>query len=463
MMRRIAVLAATAYAMVAVAAADLPGSDPEVELLAARSGGDATTDVQSASAFTQHVAVLDAEALGQFARGNRIFSTPWVEAPASVTHFDGLGPFYTRRSCSGCHVHDGRGRPPEGPDDSTAAVVVKLGRRDRAGTRLPDPNYGGILSERAVRGLAAEGRLVVEWEAIEHAYPDGERAMLRRPRVRVADAGYGALAEDTRLSLRIPPAVFGSGLLEAVPDSLLLALADPDDADGDGVSGRVAWLGRGTSGGRRAGRLGWKAAQPSVAEQVATALNEDMGITTPSRPRTELTKVQRAARSRPSGGRPELAGAALEALVNYIRWIAVPARRGLEDAEVRRGALRFRDAGCADCHVPRLVTGAAGEPPLARQVIHPFTDLLLHDMGPGLADGMPEGAADDAEWRTPPLWGLGLTETVNGHRFLLHDGRARTLEEAILWHDGEASRSREAFRALSAAERRDLVRFLDSL
>lgn len=461
MMRRVVVLVAAAYALAGVAMADLSATN--VELLLARSGGDATTDVQTSSAFTQHAEGLDSDALAQFARGNRIFSTPWVEAPASVTHFDGLGPYYTRRSCSGCHVHDGRGRPPEGPADSTAAVVVKLGVSDAAGTRHPDPRYGGALSERAVQGLAAEGRLVVTWAESEHVYPDGERVALRRPSLRATDLGYGALARDTKLSLRIAPAVIGVGLLETVPDSLLAALADPEDADGDGISGRVSWPQRGGSGPARAGRFGWKAAQPTVGAQVATALNEDMGITSPYRPSTELTSVQRAARKRPSGGRPEIQGAAWQALVNYMRWVAVPARRDLDDPSVRRGAERFRDAGCVSCHTPTLVTGAADKPALARQVLHPFSDLLLHDMGEQLSDGMPEGAAAASEWRTPPLWGLGLAHTVNGYRFLLHDGRARSPEEAILWHGGEAAKSREAFRALPSASRRDLVRFLDSL
>jgi len=463
MMRRVAILVATAYALGVAAAADLRGPAPELELLIARPGGDATTEAGPGRAFGEHAPGLDDAALGRFARGRRTFETPWIEAPASVAHFDGLGPFYTRRSCSGCHAFDGRGRLPAGAGEPTAAVVVKLGRAGRAGGRLPDPRYGLVLNERAVRGLAAEGRPVVEWEPVEHLYPDGASVTLRRPRVRFADLGYGPLADDTRVSLRVPPAVFGAGLLEAVPDSLIATLADPADADGDGISGRVAWLDGGPSADRRAGRFGWKAAQGSVADQVAASLDDELGITTPARPHSELTGFQRAARSLPDGGRPELMGAALEALVDFCRWTAVPSRRGLEDPTVRRGARKFRDSGCAGCHVPTLTTGDAGQRPLAPQVIHPFTDLLLHDLGPGLADGMPEGAAGEAEWRTPPLWGLGLAGTVNAHRFLLHDGRARTPEEAILWHGGEAARSREAFRALSAAERRDLVRFLDSL
>jgi CxxC motif-containing protein (DUF1111 family) len=458
-MRRLAGLFALAYVIAGAAMADLTSTSEVLALLSARSGGDATTAVQSAGAFTQHAESLDAEALQAFAYGNRIFSTPWVEAPASVRHFDGLGPYYSSRSCSGCHVHDGRGRPPAGPGDSAAAIVVKLGRADAA----RDPRYGGVLSERAVRALAPEGRFVVHWEEIEHTYPDGTRTMLRRPRFELEALAYGPLAEDTRTSLRVAPAVFGVGLLESVPDSLLARLADPDDADGDRISGRVHILPGGPSESRRLGRFGWKATQPSVAAQVTTALNEDMGITTPARPQPDLGIGQRAARARPDGGRPELKGAALEALVTYCRLLAVPARRDLDDASVRRGAERFREAGCVRCHVPSLVTGDASPAPLARQAIHPFTDLLLHDLGPGLSDGMPEGDAAPSEWRTPPLWGLGLVPAVNGHRFLLHDGRARTPEEAILWHGGEAQASRDAFRSLAVEARRDLLRFLESL
>jgi CxxC motif-containing protein (DUF1111 family) len=463
MMRRIVVLVASAYALAGVAAADLGGSSAAIELLLARSGGDATTDDRSGRAFAQPAAGLDAGARRRFARGDRIFRMPWVEAPASVAHFDGLGPFYTRRACAACHAADGRRRTPAGPEDPAAGVVVRLGRPGAAGDRLADPRYGTVLSERAVRGITPEGRLAVTWDEVPHTYPDGSVATLRRPRARLADLAYGPLAADTRFSLRIAPALAGAGLLEAVPESLLVALADAADADGDGISGRVAWLGGGAPAGRRAGRFGWKATQHSVADRVAAALAEDMGITTPSRPEPDVTDAEDAARSLPDGGRPELGGEALQALVDYCRWLAVPARRALDDVAVRRGARRFRDAGCASCHAPALVTGPAGQPALARQRIHPYTDLLLHDMGPGLADGMREGAAAAAEWRTPPLWGLGLAATAQGHRVLLHDGRARSLEEAILWHGGEGARSREAFRALSAAGRRDLVRFLESL
>jgi CxxC motif-containing protein (DUF1111 family) len=360
--------------------------------------------VQSRSAFTQHVPGLSAEQLSAFALGDHVFRTPWVEAPASVAAFDGLGPFYSARSCSGCHMRDGRGHPADGPDDVSRSMVVKLGVPDSAGRRRPDARYGSHLSERAVHGLTPEGRLVVHWEDLEHVYADAEKATMRRPRIEIAAAAYGALSQDARISVRLAPAVIGGGLLESVPDSALLALADSGDADGDGVSGRVHWLEPATPGtaasARRLGRFGWKASQPSLAAQVATALADDIGITTPARRELEFTRVQRAARRRPRGGEPELEGATLAALIEYCRLVAVPARRDVDDAVVQRGAERFRDVGCTSCHVVTLPTGDDPVVAMSRQLIHPYSDLLLHDMGPGLSDGMPEGNAQASEWRT---------------------------------------------------------------
>jgi len=465
MRRGIAFLAA-AYVILSVASAARTEPGTGSELHDERSAGDATVPVQSRSAFTQHVPGLSAEQLSRFALGDHVFRTPWVEAPASVQAFDGLGPFYSARSCSGCHMRDGRGHPPDGPDDVSRSMVVKLGVPDSSGRRRPDARYGSHLSERAVRGLTPEGRLVVRWEDVEHVYADGEKATLRRPRIEIAAPDYGALSHDVRISARIAPAVIGGGLLESVPDSALMALADSGDADGDGVSGRVHWLEAtkpGAAPARRRGRFGWKASQPSLAAQVATALADDIGITTPARRELDLTRVQRAARSKPRGGEPELEGATLAALIEYCRLVAVPARRNVDDAVVRRGAERFRDAGCTGCHVATLPTGDDSVRAMARQLIHPYSDLLLHDMGPGLSDGMPEGNAQASEWRTAPLWGLGRSVVVSGYLYLLHDGRARTFEEAILWHDGEARRSRDAFEKLPADSRSDLLRFLESL
>jgi len=432
-------------------------------MTAKESGGAATTDVQSRSAFTQHAPDLPLAELPTFAFGNRIFSTPWVEAPASVVQFDGLGPFFSSRSCSGCHLRDGRGRPPESASEVTSSMIVKLGLADRDRPLGPDPIYGAQLSERALQGLTPEGRLAVHWEERSRPYPDSQPLVIRAPRYAIEELAYGALADRTRYSPRIAPAVIGVGLLEAVPDSLLIAREDPDDSNGDGISGRIHWVEEVETGQRRIGRLGWKATEPTVADQISTALANDMGITTALHPEIQLAAVQAPARERPSGGSPKLAGAPLQALLAYCRLLAVPARRNLEAAAVLRGAERFRAVGCIDCHVPELAVGHTAHPALAGQPIHPYTDLNLHDMGPELSDGMPEGNAAPAEWRTPPLWGLGLAERVDGYRFLLHDGRARTPEEAILWHGGEGSASRESFRRLPARARADLLAFLESL
>ena len=432
-------------------------------MTALESGGRATVREQSRSAFTQPAPELPPADLPAFALGNRIFSTPWVEAPASVDKFDGLGPYFSSRSCSGCHLRDGRGRPPESADQVTTAMVVKLARLEPGGALGADPHYGTQLSERAIQGITPEGRIAITWQTRSETYPDGSTIELRQPRYQVVELAYGDLAPETNLSPRIAPGVFGSGLLEGVPDSVLLARADPEDANADSVSGRVHWVRDPETGERKPGRFGWKAIQATVTGQVTTALVMDMGITTPIRPDVELTAAEAAARARPTGGSPELEGKNFAALVSYCRTLGVPARRGLEDAAVSRGAARFQDLKCVSCHVPTLPVGPASHPAISETVIHPYTDLLLHDLGPELSDGMPEGEAAASEWRTAPLWGMGLAERVDGYRFLLHDGRARTPEEAILWHGGEASTSREAFRQLPAPARQELLSFLESL
>ena len=432
-------------------------------MTALASGGRATVQERSRTAFTQPAPELLPADLPAFALGNRIFSTPWVEAPASVDKFDGLGPYFSSRSCSGCHLRDGRGRPPESADQLTTSMVVKLARLQSGAPPGPDPHYGTQLNERAIQGLDPEGRIAITWTPRSETYPDGSPIDLRQPSYRIVELGYGDLAPETTFSPRIAPAVFGAGLLEGVPDSVLTALADPEDRNADGISGRVHWVRDPESGARRPGRFGWKAIQSSVTAQVTTALTMDMGITNPIRPEVELTAVEAPAHARPTGGSPEIEGLNFAALVSYCRTLGVPERRGIGDPEVVRGAQQFRDLQCARCHIPTLPVGTAAHPAVSETVIHPYTDLLLHDLGDELSDGMPEGDATPSEWRTAPLWGLGLAERVDGYRFLLHDGRARTPEEAILWHGGEASASRAAFRQLSARERRDLVAFLESL
>jgi CxxC motif-containing protein (DUF1111 family) len=414
-----------------------------------RSGGDTTVQDSSGHAYMLPAHNLREEHRAAFFVGNSFFNKNWIAAPASVTDRDGLGPLFNARSCSACHARDGRGRPPD-PGGGLVSMVLRVG---------PDPMYGDQIQTQALPGIAPEAEVTVTFEEQAGRYPDGEPFFLRRPRYALRAPGYGPPPPALRTSGRVAPPLPGLGLLEAVPEAALRALEDPDDRDGDGVSGRLALVGD-----RAPGRFGWKAEQPTVLAQVAAAFQADLGLTTRLLPAENHTAGQTPCQDQPSGGTPEVSDAILRAVALYARTLAVPARRLAQDDDVRTGARLFREAGCATCHRPELRTGAYPElPELAHQTIHPYTDLLLHDLGPGLSDDRPVAFASGGEWRTPPLWGLGLSRTVNGHTFLLHDGRARDPAEAILWHGGEAAAAQRAFLQLPRAQRRALLAFLESL
>ncbi len=393
-----------------------------------------------------------------FEVGDSFFTQNWVTAPASTDARDGLGPMFNAQACASCHVRDGRGSPETGE----IGLLFRLGV-NTGGGQSPDPSYGGQLQDRAVLGVPAEGtvrRLYVEEAG---AYADGSAYTLRRPVHEFDDLAYGPLAVDVMVSPRLAPPVFGSGLLEAIPESDILGAADPEDADGDGISGRPNMVHDALSGETALGRFGWKANVARVEEQVASAFSADVGITSELFPDEDCTAAQIECAAAPGGGDPEIPADRMEKVVFYTRTLAVPARRDLDKPEVAAGAELFLQLGCAGCHQPRQETGDSDVEALADQVIFPFTDLLLHDMGPGLADGRPDGEASGSEWRTPPLWGLGLTETVSGATFFLHDGRARSIEEAILWHGGEAEPGATGFKSLTPEQRSNLIAFLSSL
>ena len=431
----------------------------------ALSGGAATVHATTRQAFGQPLPRLTADQETQFFVGNSFFNRNWVRAPSSTTARDGLGPLFNARSCSACHLHDGRGRPPEpGADMLSMLVRLSIPGSDVEKGVVPEPTYGDQFNGLAVHGVPPEGRVAVTYEEMPGAYGDGEPYSLRKPTYTFTDLRYGPMHPETRLSPRVAPAMVGLGLLEAVPAAALLALADPDDADGDGISGRANRVWDKARRQTVPGRFGWKANQPSVAQQVAGAFLGDIGITSSLFPDENCPPVAVACRQALNGGSPELSDALLGHVVFYSRTLAVPARRGVQQADVRRGRQLFDAAQCGACHTPTLRTGAVPDlPNLSAQVIHPYTDLLLHDMGAGLADGRPDFEATGSEWRTPPLWGIGLVETVNRHTYFLHDGRARNLAEAILWHGGEAEASKEYFRRLPRADREALLQFLRSL
>ncbi|WP_375688622.1 di-heme oxidoredictase family protein [Pseudooceanicola sp. LIPI14-2-Ac024] len=452
-------------------------------------GGAATVRVlPDSNAFSQASANISFERELEFKVGNGLFKKLWVSSPSSTLASDGLGPLYNARSCQRCHLKDGRGHPPEGPDDDAVSMFLRvsvpapdggemseieaflLTLGDKTMQTRPDPTYGGQLQDFATPGQTAEYKLGVDWEEIAVPLSGGETAMLRRPTWRADDLGYGPLADGAMLSPRVAPQMIGLGLLEAIPAADILAAADPGDSDGDGISGRANVVWSLEYDRPMLGRFGWKAGAPTVREQSAAAFAGDIGISTPifDAPWGDCTEAQTDCRAGPHGDGDdrgtEIDGPSLDLVTFYSRNLAVPARRDLDDPQVMRGKQVFYDIGCTGCHTPKFVTNRLDDQPeQSFQLIWPYTDLLLHDMGEGLADNRPEGAADGQEWRTAPLWGIGLTPQVNGHSYYLHDGRARSLLEAVLWHGGEAQASRDRVVDLPPEDRAALIRYLESL
>jgi CxxC motif-containing protein (DUF1111 family) len=359
-----------------------------------------------------------------------------------------LGSHFTARSCVECHVNNGRTLPPAVGQPLKA--VVRVGA-DAAGTA--HPIFGRVLQTQSTTGTPEGSVAIASWTSLPGTFGDGTPFELRKP-------NYAFSPQTPAFhSVRFGPALVGLGLLEAIDEQTILDRADPNDADGDGISGRARVVTDPQTGQRRLGRFGWKADQPRLSHQIAAALNQDMGVTTSIAP----TLDSASAPAQP-GSAPELSDGDLDNLTRYIATLGVPARRNLNDPEALRGEELFTRMNCVKCHTPSMTTSAYHPmTELRGQVIQPYTDLLLHDMGPGLADTLGEGEASGSEWRTPPLWGIGSTAEVSGSEAYLHDGRARNLTEAILWHGGEAENSKEAFRQLPASDRAAVVKFLQSL
>ncbi|WP_374486462.1 di-heme oxidoredictase family protein [Zoogloea sp.] len=399
----------------------------------------------------------------RFFHGRSLFNQSWVVAPAKDEQVDGLGPLYNRLACISCHARNGRGLPPDGPDERMQSMLVRLsvaGRGPHGGPR-PHPAYGDQFNEEGIPGVPGEGRVRLGWIESKRRLADGEVVSLRRPTLAFTELGYGAIGK-VLTSPRVGQQVVGMGLLDAVPAQTLAALAA--ERKPDGVKGRVNRVWSPETAALEAGRFGYKANMPALRAQIAGAFLGDLGITSELHPIENCTAVQSACRQAPNGGTPELSARQLDDVEFYLAHLAVPARRNTDSEVVRRGEALFAASGCAQCHRPSLSTGASPRfPRLAGQTIAPYTDLLIHDMGPGLADRRPDFAASGREWRTPPLWGIGLTQTISEQQRYLHDGRARSLAEAILWHGGEAKVARRRFEALPASQRRALLAFLESL
>lgn len=450
-----------------------------------RPGGAATSKRpgQNANAFSHASGNLGFEDEFTFQLGNGLFRKLWVSSPASTKASDGLGPYFNARACQRCHLKDGRGHPPAGPDDTFVSMLFRLGVPARKPDQIaqlqahqantfPEPNYGGQIQDLAIQGFSAEAMPSVEYTERSVELNGGETASLRVPRYQFSHLSLGPLSPDVMISPRVANQMIGLGLLEAIPEAAILALADPDDADADGVSGRPNKVWDVRKNQVRLGRFGWKAGQPTVEQQASAAFLGDMGLSSALFPHHAGDCMARHARclKAPNGadaktGAPEVTETMLQLVTFYAANLAVPRRVRAKDEGVLKGKALFSAAGCAACHTPRHVTGADKSIPkaLRNQVIWPHTDLLLHDLGPDLADGFTEGVANEREWRTPPLWGIGHTMAVSKHTYFLHDGRARNVLEAILWHGGEAEAARNKVIRMRPAERRHLLDYLNSL
>ena len=442
----------------------------------ARSGGATTVRKTDQNAFSLPSANLPPSRRVDFSVGNSFFRSPWVIAPSTTTARDGLGPLFNTNACQNCHIKDGRGHPPAPEAANAVSMLVRLSIPDSPAYAnvieqlgvVPEPVYGGQFQDMAVPGVTPEGKVRVEYTPLPIRFKDGTEVELRKPVLQFTQLGYGPMHPDTRFSARVAPPMIGLGLLEAIPEEAILANAAAQAKENNGIKGRVNRVWDDELQKTVAGRFGWKAGQPNLNQQNVHAFSGDMGLTTSLRPFDDCTDAQTACKQAPNGngpdGEPEVSDNILRLVLFYTRNLAVPARRGVNDEQVLAGKNLFFQAGCQSCHTPKYTTAAnAAEPELANQVIRPYSDLLLHDMGDGLADNRTEFAASGRDWRTAPLWGIGLTRTVSGHTRFLHDGRARNLLEAVLWHGGEAEPARQQVLQFDAGQRAALLAFLNSL
>ena len=425
-------------------------------------------------AFSEPASVLTLKQRQTFMVGRNVFNRQWA-AITSLNGDWGLGPTFIADRCSACHVNTGRGSPPKSSDEQLLSMLVRLsipGTGEHGGPK-PHPNYGDQIQNRSMDGrnvdlafagapVPNEADLFLDWEEQTVAFADGETVTLHKPKLRIENLKFGELGNDVMLSLRTAQPLVGIGFLDAVPEETILSIAEKQRAlnfNGrpnrvwDAVNKRLAL-----------GRYGWKANVPSLKQQIAAAAIGDMGVNSNLFPEQNCPPAQTICAKQLPGNFPEIIDHEIDALELWLQGLAVPARRDVNDPEVRRGAALFPSAQCAVCHVPEMKTGKFSKlPQLSDQVFHAYTDMLLHDMGDELADGRPDFKAGPRDWRTPALWGLGLSQTVSGSTAMLHDGRARNVTEAILWHGGEAEVAREAFRNMTKSEREALVKFVEAI
>ncbi|MGP5010631.1 di-heme oxidoreductase family protein [Psychrobacter glacincola] len=461
-----------------------------------KQGGDTGISISSAESYSKPSSNLTASRKGHFFIGNAFFRQPWVVAPASTDSRDGLGALFNVAACQSCHVKDGRGHAPMTSDDDADSLLIRLAmpattdeQRQQLQNSLIEkvvhPMYGGQLQDRGIQGVPAEARIAVQWTDKPVTFADGHVETLRAPTFNLTKPGYGAFDDDLMVSPRVALPMIGLGLLEQIPDEAIKkqAVDNKNSTNGD-ISGKFNWVMDPQTGKHALGRFGWKAGQTKLITQNQSAFNEDMGLTSNIRPHESCMPTQTACMNATTGadeqgnGKPpvEVNDEVAKFVEFYTRNLAVPHRRDADDTLVLAGKKRFYDMGCQSCHTPRYQLPKTDDDHLEQhgQVIYPYTDLLLHDMGDDLADRTIAGKlpakniqveflANSYEWRTPALWGIGLAQTVDPQATFLHDGRARTLMEAVLWHGGEAQKQQQKVLKLDKQGRSELNAFLQSL
>lgn len=437
----------------------------------ALTGGDLTHFKFGNISFEQEPYNLHWKLAVLFDHGDGVFERPFTEAKPNHFRYDadGLGPLYNETSCEGCHIADGRAAPPQKAGEPLEGLLfrVSIPGKDMHGGPNPHPIYGGQLADKSIAGHKPEVVPVITYTEQPGQYPDGTAFSLRAPSYDFNLAFYGPLGEDAMFSPRVAPAMIGMGLLDAIDSEQIAAKADPKDINSDGITGKVNMVWDAEAKTMAVGKYGWKGETPTLKQQIADAAVNDMGISNELFPMQTCTKKQgdcNKALHGTSDDDLELTKEQLDQLVVYLEFLAIPGRDPIDHPETLRGEEIFKQANCNGCHTDTWITGNTQRQwRLHNQKIHPYTDLLLHDMGEGLADNRPSFDATGTEWRTAPLWGIGMTKRVNGHTFFLHDGRARNLEEAILWHGGEAENAKQFFMAQTLKDRKALLAFLRTI
>ena len=422
-------------------------------------GGETTIFSNTSISYRTPAPNLSADELAMHLLGDTQFEAVFVTAPAPIN--SGLGSIFNNTSCIACHPNDGRaGFPSNLITRSGLLIRASIPGQDLHGGPNPVPGYGVQIQNQAIFGYRAEAQYQVDFIEKIETLADGKVVRLRKPVFSLINP-YTSLPGETMLSPRIGTPVFGLGLLEAIPEAAILANQDVNDANGDGISGKANYVWDPMLQQTVLGRFGWKANTGSIRVQCAAAYVEDMGITNSLFP-NETGHGQSNGQDGLNDD-PELSDAIIDQVVQYCQTLAVPAPRNITNTNVKLGARLFDQLDCAKCHIPKQTTGYSPISAIANQTFYPYTDMLLHDMGEDLADNRPDFLASGKEWKTRPLWGIGLTFLINGHTDFLHDGRAKNVEEAILWHGGEAENSKNKYKQLSAKDRSDLLAFINSL